>query len=60
VAVDDLDRPLDVLELHLLLIVALMGNVLLAFPLAGRRAVVMGLLLSNCKTDLIRGQNFRS
>jgi hypothetical protein len=59
VSVDDLDHHLDVLELHLL-IVALMGNVLLAFPLAGRRAVVMGMLLSNCKTDLIRGQNFRS
>jgi hypothetical protein len=34
VPVDDLDHPLGVLELHLLLIVALTGNVLLAFPLA--------------------------
>jgi hypothetical protein len=45
VAVDDLDRPLGVLELHLLLVVALMGNMLLAFPLVGRRAVVVLLLL---------------
>jgi hypothetical protein len=45
VVVDDLDCPLGVLELHLLLVVALVGNMLLAFPLAGRRAVMMGLLL---------------
>jgi hypothetical protein len=40
-----LDRPLGVLELHPLLVVALMGNVLLAFPLVRRHAVVVGLLL---------------
>jgi hypothetical protein len=47
VAVDDLDRPLGVLELHLLIavVVALMGNVLNAFPLAGRHAIVVRLLL---------------
>jgi hypothetical protein len=45
VTVDDLDHPLSILELHLLLIGALTGNVLLAFLLAGRRAVVAGLLL---------------
>jgi hypothetical protein len=39
VAVDDLDHPLGVLELLLLLLIALMGNLLLAFPLAGRHAV---------------------
>jgi hypothetical protein len=44
VAIDDLDHPLGILELHLL-IVALMGNVLHAFPLATRRAVTVGLLL---------------
>jgi hypothetical protein len=44
VAVDDLDHPLGILELHLLLI-ALMGNLLLTFPLAGRHAVVAQLLL---------------
>jgi hypothetical protein len=45
VAIDDLDHPLGILELHLLLIVALMGNVLHALPLATRRAVTVGLLL---------------
>jgi hypothetical protein len=45
VAVDDLDRPLGILELHLLLVVTLMGNVLLAYLLAGRRAIVARLLL---------------
>jgi hypothetical protein len=45
VAVEDLDHPLGVLELHLLLLVALVGNLLLAFPLAGRHAVVARLLL---------------
>jgi hypothetical protein len=45
VVVDDLDCPLRVLELHLLLVVALMGNMPLAFPLAERRAVMVGLLL---------------
>jgi hypothetical protein len=45
VVVDDLDRPLGVLKLHLLLVVALTGNMLLAFPLAGRCAIMVGLLL---------------
>jgi hypothetical protein len=45
VPVDILDRPLGVLELHLLLIIALLGNVLLAFPLVRRYAVTAGLLL---------------
>jgi hypothetical protein len=45
VVVDDLDCPLGVLELHLLLVVALVGNMPLAFPLAERRAVMVGLLL---------------
>jgi hypothetical protein len=43
-AVDDLDCPLGVPELHIL-IDALAGNVLLAFPLAGRRDIMAGLLL---------------
>jgi hypothetical protein len=45
VVVDDLDHPLGILELHLLLLVALAGNLLLAFPLAGRHAVTAWLLL---------------
>jgi hypothetical protein len=45
VTIDDLDHPLSILELHLLLIGALTGNVLLAFLLAGRCVVTMGLLL---------------
>jgi hypothetical protein len=44
VAIDDLDRPLGVLELYLL-IIALVGNLLLVFPLAGRHAVTTRLLL---------------
>jgi hypothetical protein len=44
VTVDHLDHPLGILELHLLL-VALVGNLLLAFPLAGRRAITARLLL---------------
>jgi hypothetical protein len=44
VAVDDLDRPLGIPELHLLLIY-LVGNLLLAFPLAGRHATMVRLLL---------------
>jgi hypothetical protein len=43
VVIDDLDRPLGILELHLLFVVARMGNVLLAFPLVGRCAIVVGL-----------------
>jgi hypothetical protein len=43
VAVDDLDCSLGNLELHLLL-VALMGNLLLAFPLAGSHAIMEQLL----------------
>jgi hypothetical protein len=53
VVVDDLDRPLDILELHLLLGIALAGNVLLAFPLAGRCAITVGLLLL-LLTELLR------
>jgi hypothetical protein len=45
VAVDNLYRPLGILELHLFLVIALIGNLLLAFPLAGRRAIVAKLLL---------------
>jgi hypothetical protein len=44
-AVDDLGRPLGIPELHLLLVIALTGDVLLAFPLAGRRSITVGLLL---------------
>jgi hypothetical protein len=44
VAIDDLDRPLGILELHHL-VVALVGNLLIAFPLVGRCAVVAWLLL---------------
>jgi hypothetical protein len=45
VAVDDLDRPLGILELHLLLLIYLVGNLLLAFPLTGRHATMVRLLL---------------
>jgi hypothetical protein len=45
VAVDDLDHPLGVLELHLLLLVALVGNMLLGFPLAGRHSIAVWLPL---------------
>jgi hypothetical protein len=45
VAIDDHDRPLGVLELHLLHLVALVGNMMLAFLLVGRCAVVARLLL---------------
>jgi hypothetical protein len=44
VAIDDLDHPFGILELHLLLVIALMSNVLLAFPLVGRRAITVWLL----------------
>jgi hypothetical protein len=53
VAIDDLDRPLCILELHLLLLLALVGNLLLTFPLAGRRAIVARLLLL-LLTELLR------
>jgi hypothetical protein len=53
VAVDDLDRPLGVLEVHLLLLVALAGNLLLAFPLAGRHAVAVWLLLTKLFHELL-------
>jgi hypothetical protein len=43
-AVNDPDSSLGILELHLL-IVALMGNLLLAFPLAEKRDIVARLLL---------------
>jgi hypothetical protein len=52
VAVDDLNHPLGILELHPL-VVALMGNVLLAFPLVGRCAIVVRLLLL-LLTELLR------
>jgi hypothetical protein len=45
VAIDDLDRSLGALELHFLLHLALAGNVLLAFLLVGRHAIVAWLLL---------------
>jgi hypothetical protein len=45
VAIDTIERPLGVLELHLLLLVALGGNLLLAFPLLGRCAIAVWLLL---------------
>jgi hypothetical protein len=45
VAVDDLDHPLGILELHVLLLVTLTGNLLLAFPLARRCAAAAWLLL---------------
>jgi hypothetical protein len=45
VAIDTIECPLGVLELHLLLLVALGGNLLLAFPLLGRCAIVVWLLL---------------
>jgi hypothetical protein len=44
VVIDDLDRPLGILELHLLLLVP-GGNLLLAFPLMGRHAITAWLLL---------------
>jgi hypothetical protein len=50
--VDDLDNPLDILELHLLLI-ALVGNLLLAFPQVGRHAVIALLLLLLLLTELL-------
>jgi hypothetical protein len=45
VAVDDLDCPLGILELHIMLLIALMGHLLLAFPLVGRCAIAARLLL---------------
>jgi hypothetical protein len=45
VVVDDLDCPLGVLEVHLLLLIAPQGNLLLAFPQTGRRAIAAWLLL---------------
>jgi hypothetical protein len=45
VAIDSLERPLDILELHLLLLVILGGNLLLAFLLPGRRVVTTRLPL---------------
>jgi hypothetical protein len=42
--VDDPDRSLGVLELHLL-VVTLVGNLLLAIPLVGRRSITARLLL---------------
>jgi hypothetical protein len=45
VAIGDLDCPLGILEHHLLLVVPHMGNVLLAFSLAGRQVAAARLLL---------------
>jgi hypothetical protein len=45
VAVDGLEHPLGILELHLHLLVTLGGNLMLAFPLPRRRAVAAQLLL---------------
>jgi hypothetical protein len=45
VAIDALDRPHGVLELHLLLLIALGGNLLLALPLSGRHSITARLLL---------------
>jgi hypothetical protein len=53
VVIDDLDHPLGILELHLLLVVALMGNVLLAFLLVGRWAVMVRLLLIELLHELL-------
>jgi hypothetical protein len=44
-AIDSLEHPLGVLELHLFLLVALGGNLLLAFPLVRRHAIMTQLLL---------------
>jgi hypothetical protein len=40
VAIDDLDHPLAILELHLLILIALISNLLIAFPLVRRHAVM--------------------
>jgi hypothetical protein len=53
VVVDNLERPLGVLEFHLLLLVAFGGNLLLTFPLLGRRAIMARLLLL-LLTELLR------
>jgi hypothetical protein len=53
VALDDLNCHLGIPELHLHLIIALSGNVLFAFLLAGRRAVTVELLLL-LLTELLR------
>jgi hypothetical protein len=53
VVVNDLDHALGILELHLLLVVALMSNVLLAFMLAGRHVVAVRQLLL-LLTELLR------
>jgi hypothetical protein len=53
VAIDDRNGPLGIPELHLLLLVALVGNLLLAFPLVGRRAVMARLLLVELLHELL-------
>jgi hypothetical protein len=54
VAVDNLDRPLGILEHHhLLIIITLTGNLLLVFPLVGRHAIIVQLLLL-LLTELLR------
>jgi hypothetical protein len=53
VAIDDLDHPFGILELHLLLLITLVGNKLLAFPLKGRCAIMIRLLLL-LLTELLR------
>jgi hypothetical protein len=45
VAVDSLERPLGIMELHILLLVALRGDLLLALSLLERRAITVRLLL---------------
>jgi hypothetical protein len=45
VVIDALENPLGILQLHLILLVALGGNLLLVLPLSGRCAIVARLLL---------------
>jgi hypothetical protein len=45
VAVDSRERPLDVLERHLLILAALRGDLLLVLPLPGRCAIMARLQL---------------
>jgi hypothetical protein len=53
VAIDSLDRPLGILKLHLLLVIALTSNMLLAFPLMGSCAIAAGLLLVELLRELL-------
>jgi hypothetical protein len=45
VVIDALENPLGILQLHLILLVALGGNLLLVLPLSGRCAIMARLLL---------------